>query len=56
MRQLAKRKGIFKVIFKMNPRRSKNLEGRKAKKEERKDERKGKRKDTEKKERKERNL
>ena len=30
----------------MNPRRSKNLEGRKAKKEERKDERKGKRKDT----------
>ena len=35
MRQLAKRKGIFKVVFEMNPRRIKDSEGKKAKKEER---------------------
>lgn len=57
LRQLAKRKGIFKVVFEMNPRRIKDSEGKKAKKEERKEERKGKRKDTEKsEERKGRNL
>lgn len=57
LRQLAKRKGIFKVVFEMNHRRIKDSEGKKAKKEERKEERKGKRKDTEKsEERKGRNL